>query len=101
VLIGVCLLIKAQHAMGDFNLFECRGLDQEHAFLRLLARTEQGMSPILASLLGCHQARLLCKRSMGFLHIVNVGPTGNGNQVINGTLGVKACEAVILTSNLT
>ncbi|MFW9611466.1 MAG: hypothetical protein ACMV0J_04645 [Fluviibacter sp.] len=90
MLISACLLIKAQHAMGDFNLSECRGLDQEHAFLRLLARSEQGTSLILANLLGCHQARLLCKRSIGFLHVVNVGPTGNGNQVINGSLGVKA-----------
>ena len=90
MLISACLLIKAQHAMGDFNLFECRGLDQEHAFLRLLARSEQGTSLLLANLLGCHQARLLCKRLMGFLHVADVEPTGNRNQVINGSLGVKA-----------
>ena len=75
--------------MRDFNLFECRGLDQEHAFLRLLARSEQGTSLILANLLGCHQARLLCKRLMGFLHVADVEPTGNRNQVINGSLGVS------------
>jgi len=78
--------------MGDFNLLECRGLDQEHAFLCFLARPEQGISLRLTNLLGCHQARLLCKRLIGFLHVADVEPTGNRNQVINGSLGVKAWD---------